>query len=74
MMVELVGGPWDGHRQELMDTADLQRPRSELGAWLIVPGEWPDDVPAGCTLRAVYEPDPEPAPATRWLYRGPIYT
>jgi hypothetical protein len=74
LMVELVGGPWDGHQQELMTTADLDRPRESLGAWLMVPGEWPDDVPAGSTARASYEPDPAPAPVTRWLYRGWVYT
>lgn len=29
--VELVGGPWDGHRQPLMSREDLDRPRTELG-------------------------------------------
>ena len=75
LMVELVGGPWDGHTQELMCAADLDRPRESLGAWIIVPGPWPDDVPPdGCVARAIYEPDPAPAPATRWVYRGPTYT
>jgi hypothetical protein len=60
-MVELVGGPWDGHHQELMTTADLNAPRETLGAWLVVDG---------CTARAVYEPDPPPAPPTVWRFRG----
>ncbi|GAA3935651.1 hypothetical protein GCM10023085_16370 [Actinomadura viridis] len=75
VMVELVGGPWDGHRQELMTRADRDRPRSDLGTWMLLADHpWPDDVPEGCVPRAVYEPDPAPAPADRWLYRGLTYT
>jgi hypothetical protein len=33
LMVELVGGPWDGHQQELMTTADLDRPLLRACAW-----------------------------------------
>lgn len=74
-MVELVGGPWDGHRQALMTGADRDRPRGELGAWMLLGGHpWPAGVPDGCTPRAVYEPDPAPAPADRWVYRGLIWT
>ncbi|MDL4777858.1 hypothetical protein [Actinomadura xylanilytica] len=74
VMVELVGGPWDGHRQDLMSAADLDGPRERLGTWVIVDGPWPDDVPDGCVARAVYEPGPEPAPANIWRYQGWIYT
>lgn len=76
VVVELVGGPWDGHRQELVTQADLDGPREKLGAYMLLPdgASWPDDVPAGCVPRAVYEPDEDPAaPADRWLYRGLIY-
>lgn len=74
VMVELIGGPWDGHRQALMTAEDLDRPRGELGTWMLLGDHpWPDDVPPGCAPRAVYEPDPAPAPATRWRYRGLIY-
>ena len=72
MMVELIGGPWDGHRQELLDPTQS---RDALGTWMLLPDgtPWPDDVPEGCAPRAVYEPDPAPAPADRWLYRELIY-
>ncbi|MFC9973884.1 hypothetical protein ACFVH6_23595 [Spirillospora sp. NPDC127200] len=42
--VDFVGGPWDGHRQELAD-GDLQCPRAQMGAWILLDGGWPDDVP-----------------------------
>jgi hypothetical protein len=70
-LVTLIGGPYDGHRQELYDP---QRGRENAGTWMILTGAWPDDVPEGCVPRAVYEPDPAPAPVTRWHYRGLIYT
>jgi len=72
MMVELFGGPWDGHRQELLDP---EQPREAAGTWMLLPGgvPWPDDVPAGCVPRAVYEPGPAPEPVDRWLYQGTIY-
>ncbi len=73
-MVELVGGPWDGHRQALAAAADLAGPREQLGTWMMLAGGWPDDTPAGCVPRAVYEPDPAPASALVWRYRGLIYT
>ena len=70
-MVELIGGPWDGHRQEHPD--DL--PREDCGTWMLLPDRmpWPDDVPEGCAPRAMYDADPEPAPADRWHYRGLTY-
>lgn len=74
VMVELIGGPYDGHRQGLMTRAEATGPREALGTWMIVPGPWPDDTPTGCVARAEYTPDPAPAPADRWHYRGWIYT
>ncbi|MGK5558992.1 hypothetical protein ACSNOI_46065, partial [Actinomadura kijaniata] len=47
-LVELVGGPWDGHRQVLATAAELNGPREGLGALMVVDG-WTD--------RALYEPD-----------------
>ncbi|WP_289009523.1 hypothetical protein [uncultured Thermomonospora sp.] len=71
--VELIGGPYDGHRQRLVTREQLDTRRG-LGAWMILPdgASWPDGVPEGCVPRAVYEPDPA-APPDRWLYRGLIY-
>ncbi|GAA4155125.1 hypothetical protein GCM10022416_55390 [Actinomadura keratinilytica] len=55
VVVELVGGPWDGHRQALMTTADLDRPRGELGTWMLLGKHpWPADVPEGCVPRGAH--------------------
>ncbi|MGK5550620.1 hypothetical protein ACSNOI_03315 [Actinomadura kijaniata] len=63
VVVELVGGPLDGLRQALATAAELEGPREDLGVLMIVEG-WSE--------RALYEPDPPPAPASLWRYRGPV--
>lgn len=69
-MVTLIGGPHDGHRQELLDP---EAGRDAAGTWMILEGGWPQDVPDGCVPRAIYEPDPAPAPIHVWHYRGLRY-
>lgn len=68
--VRLVGGPDDWHGQVLthVSAAELAGPREALGGYLVsdcVPADHPDP-----GARAVYEPDPEPASATIWCFRG----
>ncbi|MGK5550624.1 hypothetical protein ACSNOI_03335 [Actinomadura kijaniata] len=64
MLVELVDGPCDGLRESLATAAELDGPRENLGALMVVDG-WAAE-------RALYEPDPPPAAANVWRYRGPV--
>jgi hypothetical protein len=68
--VRLVGGPEDGLTLHIATARDLAGPREKLGTWMALTGGWPDDVPDGSVPRAVYEPDPAPAPPDVWHYRG----
>ncbi len=68
--VELVGGPDDWRGRTVQMPVDLDRPREEIGAYLISAHTPPRGEEEDVDPRAIYEPDPEPADPLRWIFRG----
>ncbi len=68
--VELVGGPSDWSGKTVRMPVDLERPREEIGAYLISSDTPPRGGDEDEDPRAVYEPDPVPADPCRWVFRG----